>query len=49
LPGDDEPPWPEIFNPCETIAGVKWRIIEYESDADSPMISVRKTFEAMHR
>ena len=33
LIGDDEQNWPEIFRLCETVAGVEWYIIEYESDA----------------
>jgi sugar phosphate isomerase/epimerase len=49
LIGDDEQPWKEIFNLCETTAGVEWYIIEYESDAYPPLISVQKTLEVMRR
>lgn len=49
LMGDDELPWPEIFKLCETIAGTEWYIIEYESDAYPPLISVEKTFEVMRK
>jgi len=49
LLGEDELPWKEIFNICETTAGVEWYIIEYESDAYPPLISVEKTLEAMRR
>jgi len=49
LIGDDEQPWKEIFNLCETVAGVEWYIIEYESDAYTPLVSVQKTLEVMHR
>lgn len=49
LIGDDELPWKEIFRICETTAGVKWYIIEYESDAFPPMVSVEKTLAVMRR
>jgi len=49
LIGDDELPWKEIFNICETTAGVEWYIIEYESDAYPPLVSVQKTLEVMRR
>jgi sugar phosphate isomerase/epimerase len=49
LIGDDELPWKEIFRLCETVAGVEWYIIEYESDAYTPLVSVEKTLEVMRR
>ena len=49
LIGDDEQNWPEIFRLCETVAGVEWYIIEYESDAYPPLVSVEKTLEVMRR
>jgi len=49
LIGDDELPWKEIFNICETTAGVEWYIIEYESDAYPPLVSVQKTLDVMRR
>lgn len=49
LIGDDELPWPEIFRLCEMTAGVQWYIIEYESDAYPPLVSVEKTLEVMRR
>jgi sugar phosphate isomerase/epimerase len=49
LLGDDEQPWKEIFKICETVAGTEWYIIEYESDAYPPLISVEKTLEVMRR
>ena len=49
LIGDDEHPWKEIFRICETTAGVEWYIIEYESDAYPPLVSVEKTLEVMRR
>jgi sugar phosphate isomerase/epimerase len=49
LIGDDELPWKEIFQICETTADVEWYIIEYESDAYPPLVSVEKTLEVMRR
>src|SRR6266705_1967471 len=49
LIGDDEHPWKEIFHICETTAGVEGYIIEYESDAYPPLVSVEKTLEVMRR
>ncbi len=49
LIGDDELPWKVIFNLCETVAGVEWYIIEYESDAYPPLVSVEKTLAVMRR
>src|SRR3989442_6138828 len=49
LIGDDELPWKEIFHICETTAGVEWYIIEYESDAYPPLVSVEKTLAVMRR
>ena len=49
LIGEDEHNWPEIFRLCETVAGVEWYIIEYESDAYPPLVSVQKTLEVMRR
>ena len=47
--GEDELPWPEIFNLCETTGATEWYIVEYESDAYPPLVSVEKCFQAMHR
>jgi sugar phosphate isomerase/epimerase len=47
LLGSDELPWKEIFNICETTAGTQWYIIEYESDAYPPLISVAKSLDVM--
>jgi sugar phosphate isomerase/epimerase len=49
LIGDDEHPWKEIFQLCETVAGVEWYIIEYEKDAYPPLVSVEKTLQVMRR
>jgi len=47
--GDDELPWKEIFNLCETIGGTRWYIVEYESDAYPPLVSIEKCLEALRR
>lgn len=49
LIGDDEQNWREIFRLSETTAGVQWYIIEYESDAFPPLVSVQKTLDVMRR
>jgi sugar phosphate isomerase/epimerase len=49
LMGDDELPWKEIFRLCETTGRTEWYIIEYESDAYPPLISVEKTMEVMKK
>ncbi len=46
LIGEDELPWKEIFNICETTAGVEWYIIEYEGN-DDPLGKVAKSLETM--
>ncbi len=47
LIGDDELPWPQIFNLCETQSKTEWYIVEYESDAYSPLVSVEKTLQRL--
>jgi sugar phosphate isomerase/epimerase len=47
LMGDDELPWKDIFRLCETVGGTKWYIVEYESDAYPPLVSVEKTFQVL--
>ena len=42
LIGDDELVWPEIFDLCETFAGVEWYIIEYERENEPPLVSIEK-------
>jgi len=49
LMGDDELPWPKIFELCETSGGTEWYIVEYESDAYPPLVSVQKTFEVLKK
>jgi sugar phosphate isomerase/epimerase len=47
LIGDDELDWPEIFRLCETVAGVKWYIIEYEASGMPPLEAVDRTLQVM--
>ncbi|MCL5099287.1 MAG: TIM barrel protein [Candidatus Omnitrophica bacterium] len=49
LIGDDELPWLEIFDLCETTGKTEWYIVEYESDAFPPLVSVEKCLEALRR
>ena len=49
LIGEDELPWPKIFDLCESIGGTEWYIVEYESDAYSPLISVEKSLEVLRK
>jgi sugar phosphate isomerase/epimerase len=42
LIGEDDVPWEDIFRLCETTGGTKWYIVEYESDAYPPLVSVEK-------
>ena len=49
LMGDDELPWPKIFELCETSGGTEWYIVEYESDAYPPLVSVQKTFDVLKK
>jgi sugar phosphate isomerase/epimerase len=47
--GEDELPWQEIFKLCETIAGTRWYIVEYEHDAYPPLVSIEKCLEVLRR
>ncbi|MBI5383743.1 MAG: sugar phosphate isomerase/epimerase [Verrucomicrobia bacterium] len=47
LLGDDELPWPKIFNLCETVGATEWYIVEYESDAYAPLVSVEKSLRML--
>ncbi len=49
LLGEDELPWPDIFRLCETSGATEWYIIEYESDAFPPLVSVEKCLEVMRK
>jgi sugar phosphate isomerase/epimerase len=47
LIGDDEIPWEAFFTACETIGGVEWYIIEYESNAYPELEAVDKCLQAL--
>lgn len=47
--GDDELPWQTIFELCETIGRTQWYIVEYESDAYPPLVSIEKCLETLRR
>jgi sugar phosphate isomerase/epimerase len=49
LLGEDELPWKEIFNLCETIGKTEWYIVEYESDAFPPIVNIQKCYEALKK
>jgi sugar phosphate isomerase/epimerase len=41
--------WDEFFQACETIGGTEWYIVEYESDAYPPLVSVQKCLENLRK
>ena len=47
--GEDEMPWADIFELCETIGKTEWYIVEYEREAMPPLIGVEKCFKAMRK
>ena len=49
LMGDDELPWKEIFSICETTGGTEWYIVEYESNAYPPLVSVEKSLAVLRK
>jgi sugar phosphate isomerase/epimerase len=49
LVGDGDIPWKAIFKACETIGGTEWYIVEYESDAYPPLVSVEKCLANMKK
>ncbi len=49
LIGEDELPWKEIFQTCESIGGTEWYIVEYESDAYPPLTSIQKCLETLRQ
>jgi len=38
--GEDDVPWEQVFELCETVGGTQWYIVEYESDACPPLKAV---------
>jgi sugar phosphate isomerase/epimerase len=49
LVGDGDIPWTAIFKACETVGGTEWYIVEYESDAYPPLVSVEKCLANMKK
>jgi sugar phosphate isomerase/epimerase len=47
LIGDDDVPWAQVFDICETTGGTKWYIVEYESDAFPPLEAVDKCLQKL--
>ncbi len=45
--GEDDLNWKEIFKTCEKIGKTEWYIVEYESDAFPPLISVEKCLQTL--
>jgi len=45
--GEDEIPWADFFDACESVGGVEWYIVEYESDAYPPLEAVRRCLQAL--
>lgn len=38
--------WKDVFQACETVGGTEWYIIEYESETEPPIPSVKKCLDA---
>ncbi|MBM3859547.1 MAG: TIM barrel protein [Verrucomicrobia bacterium] len=49
LIGEDELPWKDIFATCESVGNTEWYIVEYESDAFPPLVSVEKCLDTLRR
>ena len=47
--GEDETPWPELLQTCESVGGVEWYVIEYESDKYPPMEAVDLCLQGLRR
>jgi sugar phosphate isomerase/epimerase len=47
LVGEDDVPWPQVFELCETVGGTEWYIVEYESDAYPPLKAVDLTLQKL--
>lgn len=45
--GEDDVPWDQVFQLCETSGGTEWYIVEYESDAYPPLEAVEKCLKAL--
>ena len=47
--GEDELPWAEIFELCETIGGTEWYIVEYEVGGRPSLVSVRMCIDNLRK
>ncbi|MGQ9729685.1 MAG: sugar phosphate isomerase/epimerase family protein [Candidatus Zipacnadales bacterium] len=45
--GEDETPWQELLQTCETIGGTEWYIVEYESDKYPPLEAIEICLKAL--
>jgi sugar phosphate isomerase/epimerase len=45
--GEDDVPWAEFFEACESVGGTEWYIVEYESDAYAPLEAVDRCLQAL--
>ena len=45
--GEDEVPWNEVFDICESTGGTEWYIVEYESDAYPSLEAVDRCLKAL--
>ncbi len=47
--GEDDCPWKDIFNYCETKGDTEWYVIEYESEALPAMDAVKRCLDAVRK
>ncbi len=47
--GQDDVPWADFFQACETVGGTEWYIVEYESDAYPPLEAVARCLNALRK
>jgi len=45
--GEDDTPWQEVFELCETSGATDWYIVEYESDAFPPLEAVERNLKSL--
>lgn len=45
LIGEDDTPWAEFFDLCESTGGTEWYIVEYESNAHQPMDAIKRCLD----
>ena len=47
--GEDDIPWKDIFQVCETTGGTEWYIVEYESAAFPSLVAVEKCLQNLRK